>query len=125
MLLGTAGPAIAQEEADCEAATTQSDMTACAQQEYEAADEELNRAYRKAMTRAQETDNSLADGDMAGAADALKTAQRAWIGYRDGHCELEGFSARGGSLEPMLVAGCLAGLTQARTRELDAVLVEP
>jgi uncharacterized protein YecT (DUF1311 family) len=114
-------------EKDCAAAVTQTDMTACAREDYETADKSLNAAYRKATIRAEATDKDLADMDasMTGAVEALKSAQRAWIGYRDGHCTLEGFSARGGSLEPMLVAGCLAALTRTRTKELESVLTEP
>jgi uncharacterized protein YecT (DUF1311 family) len=48
----------------------------------------------------------------------LLKAQRAWIDYRDGQCEAEGFQARGGTMEPMLVAGCIANLTDQRTKEL-------
>lgn len=111
---------------DCAEAVTQTDMTLCAQQAYGEADAALNAAYRKAMARAVAMDKNLADlsAGMAGAAEALKAAQRAWIPYRDGQCALAGFAARGGSMEPMLVAQCLADLSHARTKELDAALAE-
>ena len=51
-------------------------------------------------------------------------AQRGWIAYRDGQCELAGFEARGGSMEPMLVSGCLADLTRKRTKELKEFIGE-
>ena len=54
--------------------------------------------------------------DLKGADKALLAAQRAWIAYRDSQCELAGFEARGGSMEPMLVSGCLADLTRKRAR---------
>jgi uncharacterized protein YecT (DUF1311 family) len=57
-----------------------------------------------------------------GAVKALKKAQRAWIDYRDGHCEGVGFEARGGSMEPMVVSGCKAGLTNNRIRELHDLI---
>ncbi|WP_092936335.1 lysozyme inhibitor LprI family protein [Rhizobium sp. 9140] len=118
----SAGP----DDPDCSKAVTQSDMTACSQQDYETADVALNAAYRKTLARAQAMDKDLADlGDhMVGAVEALKTAQRAWIAYRDGQCALAGFEARGGSMEPMLVAGCLAELTTKRTDELNAALAD-
>jgi uncharacterized protein YecT (DUF1311 family) len=50
--------------------------------------------------------------------ETLKKAQRAWIAYRDAVCEYEGYEARGGTMEPMLVNGCLARLTRTRTKEL-------
>ncbi|PYE45319.1 uncharacterized protein YecT (DUF1311 family) [Rhizobium sp. PP-F2F-G20b] len=121
-----AASAAGPDDLDCSKAMTQSDMTACSQQDYETADVALNAAYRKTMARAQAMDKDFADlGDtMVGAVEALKTAQRAWIAYRDGQCDLAGFEARGGTMEPMLVAGCLADLTAKRTDELNAALAD-
>lgn len=108
---------------DCDNAMTQADMNACAADEYKQADVELNDAYRKAVAAAQTMDDDARDmGEQyVGAVDALKRAQRAWIGYRDGQCELAGFAMRGGTAEPLLVSGCLADLTRKRTAELKAV----
>ncbi|MEY9780236.1 lysozyme inhibitor LprI family protein [Sinorhizobium fredii] len=125
LLLVLATPGFAQEpEVDCQKAETQMDLNMCADQEYQAADADLNKAYRKAIAAMQETDKELGGIDAAyvGAVEALKKAQRAWIGYRDGQCELAGFEARGGSMEPMLVSGCLAELTRKRTAELKELL---
>ncbi|MNT91411.1 hypothetical protein D3C72_2325040 [compost metagenome] len=72
--------------------------------------------------RAKDKELGAISADYVGAEEALKKAQRAWIGYRDGQCELAGFEARGGSMEPMLVSGCLAQLTTTRTEELKALL---
>lgn len=107
----------------CENAVTQLDMNICAHRDYEAADVELNAVYKKAMATAEGMDAEFKDlGEhLVGAVDALKRAQRAWIGYRDGQCELAGFAARGGSMEPMLISGCLADLTRKRTAELKTV----
>lgn len=110
-------------EVDCENAMTQSDMNICANKDYEAADKELNAVYKTTMTAMQTTDKELGEIDLnyVGAVEALKKAQRAWIGYRDGQCDLAGFQARGGSMEPMLVSGCLADLTKKRTAELKSL----
>ena len=110
-------------EVDCDNAMTQMDMNICAHRDYETADTELNAVYKKAMDAAREMDVQAKDmGEhYVGAVNALKRAQRAWIGYRDGQCELAGFAARGGSMEPMLVSGCLADLTRKRTAELKTV----
>ena len=104
---------------DCGKATAQPDLNDCAYREYEAEDEALNAEYRKALAKARALDDEY-EGPPA-AVDALKSAQRAWIGYRDGQCEFAGFEARGGSMEPMLVSGCLADLTRKRTAELKAL----
>ncbi len=58
------------------------------------------------------------DANMQGADAALLAGQRGWIAYRDGHCELAGWEAHGGSMEPMLVSGCLERLTRERTKQL-------
>jgi len=105
------------EDVDCENAQTQADMTSCAQARYEEADKGLNAQYKKTRAAMVAIDQDL-DADMKGAEQALLKAQRAWITYRDAQCENYGFQARGGTMEPMLVAGCLADLTDLRTKEL-------
>lgn len=123
-LLVTGGAVLqaqAQEDAiDCANAQTQAELNSCAYQDFEKADKELNRVYRKALKKQEEVDREVADmgPNYVGAVKALKKAQRAWIDYRDGHCEGVGFEARGGSMEPMLVSGCMAQLTLERTKQL-------
>ncbi|MBP1883682.1 uncharacterized protein YecT (DUF1311 family) [Ensifer mexicanus] len=99
-------------------------MNICAGQDYDRADADLNNIYKQAVAAMKAMDKELGEIDAAypGAEQALKKAQRAWIGYRDGQCELAGFEARGGSMEPMLVSGCLAELTRKRTSELKQLL---
>lgn len=108
------------EDVDCDNAETQSDMTSCAQARYDEADKGLNAQYKLTRAAMATIDEDL-DGDMKGAEQALLKAQRAWINYRDAQCENYGFQARGGTMEPMLVAGCLADLTDLRTKELKAL----
>ncbi|MCY1237257.1 Lysozyme inhibitor LprI [compost metagenome] len=125
ILLLAASPALAQEDdINCADAMTQADMNICSHRDYEAADTELNTVYKQTVVAMRAKDKELGDisADYVGAEEALKKAQRAWIGYRDGQCELAGFEARGGSMEPMLVSGCLAQLTTTRTEELKALL---
>ncbi len=112
------GPqAWAQADIDCENAQTQFEMNMCAAQDYQAADDELNAIWKEARARADELDAQF-DKEMQGAAAALIGAQRAWINYRDSNCELAGWEAHGGSMEPMVISACLAEMTRARTREL-------
>lgn len=109
--------AAAQQNIDCGYPVNQMEMTFCAQKGWQEADAELNAVYKEAMASMKETDSYLPD-DMKGAAAALRDAQRAWIPYRDKACEAYGFQARGGSMEPMLVYGCLATITRQRVEEL-------
>ncbi|MDK4702884.1 lysozyme inhibitor LprI family protein [Rhizobium sp. CNPSo 4062] len=116
------GPVFAQKTVsrsggDCANAQTQTDMNVCAVLEFGEADKALNAQYKKTRAAMVAIDADL-DNDMKGAEKALIKAQRAWVDYRDGECETQGFQARGGSMEPMLVSGCKADLTKKRTKEL-------
>ena len=85
------------------------------------ADAALNAQWRLTRQAMRERD-SEADkpdwDDRPGYFDTLLEAQRAWITYRDAHCRSEGYSARGGSLEPLLVSTCKTHLTKLRTAQL-------
>jgi len=119
--MATAAYAQDAETVDCDNAQTQMDMNTCAEQDFEKADAALNKAYKKAMTAQKAIDAQVQEdlgADSVGAVAALKKAQRAWIDYRDGQCEGEGFQAHGGSMEPMLVMGCKASLSNSRAKEL-------
>jgi uncharacterized protein YecT (DUF1311 family) len=122
-LLVAAAPVFAQ-EVDCSNAVMQREMNICAGRDFDAADTELNAVWKDARAAAKKIDAELPD-ELRGADKALFVAQRAWIGYRDGQCELSGFEARGGSIEPMLISGCKATLTRARTKELQDFIRGP
>lgn len=117
LLCTVASPLAAEEKLDCENVMAQQDMTICAGRDYDAADAELNAVWKEARAAAKAEDAEYQE-DLKGAEKALLAEQRGWIAYRDGHCELAGFEARGGSMEPMLVAMCLAETTRLRTQEL-------
>lgn len=122
LALACSGIAFGQEDPplDCANAMSQHDMNQCAYMDFEKADEELNVVYKQAMRSATEADKQAAEmgPDYVGAVKALKKAQRAWIDYRDGHCDGVGYEAVGGSMQPMLISGCQARLTEHRTKEL-------
>lgn len=111
-------PALAQENTvNCAEAVTQVDMTYCADRAWKLADEDLNLAYGFAQAMMKQIDAALPQ-DQRGAEQALREAQRAWIGFRDAGCKAEGYRAAGGSMQPMVVASCLERVTRARTEEL-------
>lgn len=115
-----ASPALAL---DCADPADQMEMTACAERDWQAEDAALNAEYKRAMARAREYDSGAYAG-YVGAAAALKTAQRAWIAFRDGHCAVESFGWKGGTAEAMVVYGCLAQVTRDRTEQLAGFLLE-
>ncbi len=106
-------PACRAATIDCAHAETQADMNACAGQDYRRSDAALNDAYRQAAARLR---------DDAAAGKLLVAAQRAWIRFRDAECAFASSSVRGGSILPMIEAGCMARLTAERTRVLQSYL---
>ena len=117
-----AGPASAQ-DVDCSDPQVQMEMTYCAEKAWEAADGDLNYAYQIARRYMKRLDEDLPD-DLKGGATVLRDAQRAWIAFRDKACEAEGFQARGGTMEPMLIYACYERMTRVRTEELRMLAEE-
>ncbi len=112
---------VAAQEVDCANAMAQIDLNQCAYADWEAADAELNAAYKTAMALLKDWDANLPQEEQGGAL-ALKEAQRAWITFRDRACEAEGYAMKGGSAEPLVVYGCMRLLTQERTDHLTSLV---
>lgn len=102
----------------------QQEMNICAHRDFLIADAALNEQWAKTRAMMKLRDEQWNDGhapdwdDRPGYFATMLEAQRAWITYRDAHCRSEGYFARGGSLEPLLVSTCKTALTLARTEQL-------
>ncbi|MEO1748696.1 MAG: lysozyme inhibitor LprI family protein, partial [Pseudomonadota bacterium] len=70
----------------------QQGMNYCAYQDWQKADAELNTLWPEVKRWARATDKYTREWrpQIAIAEESLLKAQRAWIDYRDGHCESEG-----------------------------------
>ncbi len=126
LLLQAAGtvPACDQTAAD---KGYQQAMNQCAYRDYMIADAELNTQWKiiVAVMKARDAEfatYTIENDTRPGYFESLLEAQRAWLRYRDAHCRVGGYSARGGSMEPMLVAFCKTNLTRQRTEELKALI---
>lgn len=93
----------------CAKAVSQVDMDACYSGEYKKADARLNSIYRKALASLQSSKTAVVD---------LKTAEFAWIKYRDAHCQAAGKQYEGGSIRPMIESQCMQLVTQHRIEEI-------
>ncbi|MCD2176273.1 lysozyme inhibitor LprI family protein [Rhizobium sp. C1] len=123
LLMLWATSAMADDEIECNPDGTQMEMNACASDDLQKADDELNAVYREAMAFAKSEDaNSDPQSDDESAVAILKKAQRDWIRKRDRKCGEP--SADGGSMQSMEIASCRAELTQKRTEELRSMLEE-
>lgn len=109
----------AQPQVDCDNAVTQTDMNICAAREYEQADRGLNAAWDRATRQAKAVDaDRAARGEQGGVSDRLLRAQRAWLTFRDAHCDAISHRYRGGSIQPLIQSDCLTRITRARTEQL-------
>ena len=115
-LMLLAGPAAAQ-EVDCRNAVAQVELNYCAEQDFLAADADLNLAYKAARAVMRQIDAGLPVAER-GAEATLRDAQRAWISFRDQACLAEAYSWHGGSGQPMIYSGCQARLTTQRAEDL-------
>ncbi|GEN27777.1 hypothetical protein HVA01_14230 [Halovibrio variabilis] len=71
-------------------ANTQTELSQCTAQAYQAADNELNAVYQTLVSRLEDNLVSL---------EKLRVAQRAWIGFRDAECAFESSAVEGGSAQ--------------------------
>jgi uncharacterized protein YecT (DUF1311 family) len=97
----------------CADAQSQAEMTMCWGKEYKATDAKLNKTYQDFMSKLDESEKAQ-----------LKTAQLAWLKYRDANCEFVADQYKGGTMRPMIAAICLADVTNNRTIELKAQMKE-
>ena len=127
LLLQSAEPPVP--EWNCDDPMVQQEMNWCAGQEYEVADAELNAQWKVTAAAMKQRDVEWAGigspDQRPGFFKSLLEAQRGWLRYRDAHCRVDGYTARGGSLEPLLVATCKTRLTRLRTAELKELVEVP
>ncbi|GAB3549952.1 hypothetical protein GCM10027343_32400 [Noviherbaspirillum agri] len=84
-------------------------MTICALYHYYEKDVELNTTYQTLVSKLKH--KSIRED--------LRTAQRAWVTYRDAECKFNTALWEGGSIRPMENAFCLMRITEERTRQLN------
>ena len=106
--------ASAGQAASCAGARTQAEMTRCVGDDYKLADQTLNIVYDRLMKRLDRDDRTR-----------LRDAQRAWLSFRDKHCAFVGAGSEGGSIQSMIVAGCLSEVTTSRAGQLAEQLYCP
>ncbi len=51
----------------------------------------------------------------------LRAAQRAWLDYRDKHCDCAAALVTGGTMFPLVRSDCREKVTNARTAEIRAM----
>lgn len=116
-----ATPSFAADSIRCNANGTQIELNACARDEFDKADKELNQVYQQLIKK--EAKDALFISK-------LRNAQKAWIGFRDAELEARFACAEKapnhcwGSMYPMSYFYRKAELTRDRTRQLQQMLKE-
>ncbi|MFZ1784355.1 MAG: lysozyme inhibitor LprI family protein [Ferruginibacter sp.] len=94
-------------------AQTQMEMNEQAAREFKAADKTMSALYKKVMALQDDAGKKL-----------LLEAQRAWIKYKEAHCESAANMYRDGSIYPLIYNSCLRELTEERTKKLQQYIDE-
>jgi uncharacterized protein YecT (DUF1311 family) len=109
----------------CDWATSQMDLNQCYGEQYRKADARLNAYYQKVMDAlgedlrdAQKRQDDEKKKYEEQAIQKLKTSEKAWIEYRDLNCDAARFEVWGGSMSPMVWAGCMTTVTEHRISDL-------
>lgn len=89
----------------------QMELDQCAGQDFQASDAKLNALYKSMMAKYEAPNQAK-----------LKTAEKAWLTYRDAECAYETNGTAGGTINPMMDTMCRTTKTDARIKELTAQL---
>jgi len=92
----------------CEVAKTQLELNECYGERFRKSDAHLNKIYASLLKQ-------LGSGT---AVQKPKMAEKAWIQYRDLHCEAARSEFEGGSISSMVWAQCMAATANHRIEEL-------
>ncbi|RJF99470.1 lysozyme inhibitor LprI family protein [Noviherbaspirillum saxi] len=84
------------------------EMRSCIGRELSIQDNRLNRNYKRYF--------ESVEGHVK---KKLRTAQQAWIQFRNKECELAGSLEEGKTLEPILIGSCYLDMTARRADELE------
>jgi uncharacterized protein YecT (DUF1311 family) len=100
-------------------------MNQCSGEEYRKANSQLNGLYsklvasmQKEVVAAQHKNDASQEKYNTTALEKLRSAERAWIQYRDLHCDAARHLTEGGSVSPLVWANCMTEATRHRIEEL-------
>jgi len=104
---------------------TQQEMNQCSGEQYRKADAQLNSVYTK-LVHLMEKDlsedqqrNDLQQKNFDEMAiQKLRAAEKAWIQYRNLHCDAARHQFEPGSMSPMVWADCMTNTTEHRIEEI-------
>jgi len=111
----------------CSEAKVPSAANECFAKLYTDTDAQLNATYNKIvdamkilLAGAQRRNDPAQIAHHQAALDRLLAAQRAWLNYRDLHCDSVKFQYDGGTISPAIWSQCMAETTRQRVATLTA-----
>lgn len=124
---GCTGTAATMCMADEPGGDTMMGMTSCLMAEHEVWDKLMNKEYALVLDYAAEMDVSaqFEAPEYAVRADQVRTAQRAWVAFRDANCKMQYGLWGAGSMRHIAEAECLLTMTATQTRALRDYLIVP
>ncbi len=84
-------------------------MNICYGRELDRANVRLNAAYAKVLKGMSDDPKGV---------ELLRSAERAWVDFREKNCSYQAHGEEGGSLYPTMVATCEIKMTDLRTKEI-------
>ena len=128
---GQQNPKAVDPQRACNGAKNQMELNQCAGEQFHKADTHLNTLYgkvleimQKDLSEAQDRKDTDLIKHHHQAIEKLKAAERAWIQYRDLHCEAASHQYEGGSIRPMVWGFCMSQTTLDRIEELKSAYEE-
>lgn len=92
---------------------SQTGINICAYASFRRVDTELNNIYHQIERRLRADSDTL---------QRWRSAQRAWIVFRDAKCDFAASGSIGGSVHPMILSACLESITRLRIATLRGYL---
>ncbi len=105
---------------DCDKVMTTPDINACAKQDQERVEVELNRVYQKVMKSLSKPDTDLESHSETKA--TLRKAQRLWIKFREADCDAVYLQHMSGTIRTVMHIGCMQSHAEQRIKELQAFM---
>ena len=104
----------------------QTTMNICSHLQFQKVDGVLNEVWPVILKHMEQVDKASKDffPEYANGANKLLQAQRAWIRFRDAHCETVGAQYAGGSIRPLIQNLCKEELTGNRIEQLESLMQE-
>ena len=106
-------PLLLAAQQDCAEAVSTAEMRTCADARYQEADAELNTVYRQLMAGLSQRGR-----------EQLKSAQQAWLGFRDKNATFAAAVVEDGTMAPLVERAELTALTRQRIEQLKRYLKE-